>query len=328
MLKAPRRWLLIRREMDIPIAPDSGGWLSLDHLFLDQDGIPTLVEVKRSSDSRIRREMVGQMLDYAANAVVYWPVAMVRARFEATHGENAEQVLLDFLGEGDPDEFWKQAEENLKNGKVRLLFVADMIPPELQRVVEFLNGQMSPAEVLAVEIKQYSDGVIQTLVPRVLGQSAKAEQKKGAVQKRLWDEVSYFEALFAQRGEIETLAARRIYDWACARVTRIWFGKGATMGSFVPVFHHNKVDHQLFAIYTGGSIEVYFQYYQYKKPFEDVEKRRELRQRLNTIDGVFIPENGITRRPVILLSQLNSEEKIEQLLSVFEWVIAEIGQAG
>ena len=28
---------------------------------------PTLVEVKRSSDTRIRREVVGQMLDYAAN---------------------------------------------------------------------------------------------------------------------------------------------------------------------------------------------------------------------------------------------------------------------
>jgi hypothetical protein len=31
--------------------------------------------------------------------------------------------------------------------KVRLLFVADRIPPELKRDVEFLNKQMSPAEV-------------------------------------------------------------------------------------------------------------------------------------------------------------------------------------
>jgi hypothetical protein len=33
----------------------------------DQNAVPTLVEVKRSSDTRIRREVVGQMLDYAAN---------------------------------------------------------------------------------------------------------------------------------------------------------------------------------------------------------------------------------------------------------------------
>ena len=45
------------------------------------DANPTLVEVKRSSDTRERREVVGQMLDYAANAVVYWPIETIRARF-------------------------------------------------------------------------------------------------------------------------------------------------------------------------------------------------------------------------------------------------------
>src|SRR5262249_51904139 len=77
---APRRWLLISREMGVPSQEDGGNRMFLDHLFLDQDAIPTLIEVKRSSDPGIRREVVGQMLDYAANAVVYWPVEAVRAR--------------------------------------------------------------------------------------------------------------------------------------------------------------------------------------------------------------------------------------------------------
>jgi hypothetical protein len=67
----PRRWLLVAREMGVPGEEGGVDQWSLDHLFLDQDGIPTLVEVKRRSDTRIRREVVGQMLDYAANAVVY-----------------------------------------------------------------------------------------------------------------------------------------------------------------------------------------------------------------------------------------------------------------
>jgi len=70
----PRRWLLVTREMAVPGEQGGAGRWSLDHLFLDQDAIPTLVEVKRSSDARIRREVIGQMLDYAANAVAYWPV--------------------------------------------------------------------------------------------------------------------------------------------------------------------------------------------------------------------------------------------------------------
>ena len=64
---APRRWLLIAREAPLPSEQDGANRWSVDHLFLDQDAIPTIVEVKRSSDTRIRREVVGQMLDYAAN---------------------------------------------------------------------------------------------------------------------------------------------------------------------------------------------------------------------------------------------------------------------
>jgi hypothetical protein len=52
----PRRWLLISREAGVPGSPDSGARWSVDHLFIDQDGIPTFVEVKRSTDTRIRRE--------------------------------------------------------------------------------------------------------------------------------------------------------------------------------------------------------------------------------------------------------------------------------
>ena len=61
-----------RARWAYPARRKSGDRWSADHLFLDQDGIPTLVEVKRRKDTRIRREVVGQMLEYAANAVVYW----------------------------------------------------------------------------------------------------------------------------------------------------------------------------------------------------------------------------------------------------------------
>ena len=44
---APRRWLLISREVGVPSEEEGAGRWALDHLFLDQDAIPTLVEVKR-----------------------------------------------------------------------------------------------------------------------------------------------------------------------------------------------------------------------------------------------------------------------------------------
>ena len=43
---APRRWALVRREAAIP--SEEGGYdrWSVDHLFLDQDAVPTIVEVE------------------------------------------------------------------------------------------------------------------------------------------------------------------------------------------------------------------------------------------------------------------------------------------
>ena len=69
----PPRWLLVAREAGIPDVEGVSDRWSADHLLLDQHGVPTIVEVKRSTDTRIRREVIGQMLEYAANATRYWP---------------------------------------------------------------------------------------------------------------------------------------------------------------------------------------------------------------------------------------------------------------
>jgi hypothetical protein len=178
--------LLIQREAGIPDREGGSDRWSIDHLLLDQHGRPTFVEVKRSSDTRIRREVVGQMLDYAANAQVYWPEDRIRAMAAATCGslEALENRLRDFLGSSDMDDevdierYWDSVERHLRNGEVRLLFVADSIPTELRRIIEFLNEHMPLIEVLGVEIRQYEGPNIRALVPRVVGQTEFARQQR------------------------------------------------------------------------------------------------------------------------------------------------------
>jgi hypothetical protein len=118
----------------------------------------TLVEVKQSQNTQIRREVVGQMLDYAANGVAFWSVEDIWRRYEATCAEgnvDPNEKFAEFLGpEAGPDEFWQDVRTNLRAGRFRLIFVADKIPVGLRRIVEFLNGQMNPAEGLAIEIRQ------------------------------------------------------------------------------------------------------------------------------------------------------------------------------
>ena len=79
----PRKWLLVKKEQELYSEEEGSNVVYLDHLFLDQDGVPTLVEVKRSSDTRIKREVVGQMLDYASNAVVYLQVEEMMSSVES-----------------------------------------------------------------------------------------------------------------------------------------------------------------------------------------------------------------------------------------------------
>lgn len=185
-----RRFALIKREAGV--AAEEGGshrW-SLDHLFVDDEAVPTFVEVKRSSDTRIRREVMGQMLDYAANGISHWQVDVLRDQFETTQsakGGDPADALRDLLGdEQDVDNFWKRVATNLEARKVRLVFLADAIPKELRSLIEFLNEEMRNVEVLGLEVKQYvGEGGLRTLVASAVGQTEAAQQVKGQRQPTL-----------------------------------------------------------------------------------------------------------------------------------------------
>ena len=207
--------LLICRELGVPGEQDGSDRWSLDHLFVDREGVPVLVEVKRASDTRVRREVVAQMLDYAANGVTYLPTERLVTKFsETAHqaGSDPDGVLAEFLGDTDPDSYWRQVEANFRAGRVRLIFVADRIPPELRRIVEFLNEQMRPAEVLAVEVEQFasSDG-LRTLVPRLVGATQRAQAAK-AVQEALppISEQDWLASLGAKFGSDAEVAAQHL----------------------------------------------------------------------------------------------------------------------
>lgn len=314
----PRKWLLVKREMEVPSEEDGAGRWLLDHLFLDQDGIPTLVEVKRNSDTRIRREVVGQMLDYAANGIVYWPVEKIIAQFEANceiKGENYEQILSEFLGiDTDVNEFWEKVKTNLLAGKVRLLFVADEIPPELRRIVEFLNTQMNPAEVLAVEIKQYTGNKLKTLVPRVIGQTVDVKNPKVASEKRQWDETSFFQELEAKRGADETRVARKIFEWAKTKAYIQW-GTGNIEGSWIPkvkIGSQRQESYSIFESYTNGKIHISL-----RNNSQIICEA--LHERLN-----HFVDRKINSYFVIKLSKLANESDLTEFTNTFEWLLQEL----
>lgn len=222
--ESPRDWALIAREAGIPDHEDGGGRWSADHLFIDQDAIPTLVEVKRSSDTRIRREVVGQALDYISHACINWDAETLETHFTNTWNErerDPEDILADLIEDDSPTQFWKRAESNLRSKRVRILFVADQVPSELKRVVEFLNEGFSDVEVFAIEVAQYEGEEAKAFVPRLYGQTEEARGTKqtsryaGAINNE--DEFYGDIATKQEHDEISSeLAAtyRDLYDFA------------------------------------------------------------------------------------------------------------------
>ena len=229
----PRRWILIKQEQGIPDSEGGSIRWSLDLLLIDQDAIPTLVEVKRSSNSEIRRTIVGQILDYAAHAQHTLEVDDIRRDFEGSctrAGQNPDDVLVKRLqpnGDLDVEEFWQQVEENLEEARMRLLFVADGIPDELARVAEFLNERMPSVQVFAVEVKQFTGPTGRKFVSRVVDRAAVASAQapisprtSGQSRRRSHDEI------LAQMPSPEVeAAARRLLD--VARTHNAQFSRGA-----------------------------------------------------------------------------------------------------
>ena len=326
-------WLLVEREVGVPDNEEAPDRWSVDHLFIDQNAVPTLVEVKRSTDTRIRREVVGQMLDYAANAIVYWPVETIRAKFEARcegeGGQDPAQVLASTLGPDiDPEAFWQDVKTNLQAGRVRMLFVSDVIPPELRRVVEFLNEQMDPAEVLALEVRQFVGQGLQTLVPRLIGQAPEGP-KGGQRETRKWDELSFFEELLRVRGNEDVEAMRRILEWSKAHTLRLTWGTGKKTGTCMPWVDTVSGSSSLLMLGTDGSIVPRFGELSKRPPFDDETKRREFLDKLNAVSGINLPPATIDSYwQAFPAAQLRGEGAMAQFLAVLDWAVGELKAAG
>ena len=81
------------------------------------------------------------------------------------------------------------------------------------------------------------------------------------------------------------------------------------------------------AIFTYGTLEIYFQWLKSAPPFDDEGLRREFLARLNTVDGISLPPDAIGRRPGVKLAPLAADDRLQRLLDALDWAVAKIKQA-
>lgn len=324
---ASRKLWLVQREAPVPEALDGGGRWSLDHLFLDQEGVPILVEVKRASDTRSRREVVAQMLDYAANGVAYWPIEQIADAALSSTDEESQEAFSQFLDGRDPEVYWRQVEANLRSGRIRMVFVADQIQKELRRIIEFLNEQMRPAEVLAVEVEHFmTPGGLRLLTPRVIGQTERASTTKtiSASQAPALNLADWLETLRDRHGVQIDGSARVLIAWMTAAGLSPVVKRSNDAVAFQVSLPNGKIVLPFFIRRSSGKVEVSLANLASLPPFADDASRKDVLARLGALPGVPLSTNHAAGWPNVPLTDLARADVFEAWTAIASDILTKL----
>lgn len=168
---------LVTREKSVSDDGSDIARYSLDILFLTDTGIPILVEVKRSVDTRSKREVVAQMIDYACR-VHSWNVQKLRVLTQANNKELPEAYTT--------DEYWESVEQNIKTEQFTMVFLADKISKDLESMICFLDRCMDSISVIGIEVNTYTSGGQRTATTKFIGNKERTVTKAAFVSSP-WD---------------------------------------------------------------------------------------------------------------------------------------------
>ena len=165
----PLQFMVLKREAGVTPG-------SIDLLLIDNQAVPTVVEAKLRANREIRRAVLGQGLEYVAdlatrNARELWEIAgKDLSDFKALWGTPE--------GEMDEETFLSLVEENLAQGHIRLIILADELLPETRKVIEFLN-RYSNLLVFGMEVKRIPiDEEGKVIIVDLIGPSEKDRARK------------------------------------------------------------------------------------------------------------------------------------------------------
>lgn len=129
----------IGREITTPVG-------NIDNLFISPDGYLTIVETKLWRNPEARREVVGQILDYAKelNKWTYTSLDNAVKNYNQLFNSNTDGLLATIrkyepIDESDEQFFIDSISNNLARGRFLLLIVGDGIRESVEDMVDYLN---------------------------------------------------------------------------------------------------------------------------------------------------------------------------------------------
>lgn len=292
------------REFSTAVGP-------VDVVVLDEDGSLTIVECKLASNVQIRREIVGQVLDYAS---YLWqmPVDEFIERWSRRGGPA--------LGDHVTGATREQLAAALDAGAFTVVLAVDTINPNLRRIVEYLNEHTADElRVVALELRRARHGDVDLLIPASFG--ADAAQRKtetstpGASRGTRWAVADVMDAVAAER--TETADALALLLEATASMGAAVVGTKASSPSLVVRLGLDDGDIWPLAVYTGPprpTLQVNFQWIS----SAGEQARQSFLDHLAGVPGIdaaAIREAAFQRRPNVDLRVLEDPAVREALLA-------------
>ncbi len=153
----------IGREIGTAVGP-------IDNLYVSPQGLLTIVEAKLWRNPQSRREVIGQILDYAKE-VSRWSYDDIDARAKETAGKSLWELVRD-KSDLDEPRFIDAVSRNMRSGAFLLLIVGDGIREEMESLARFLQENNQLRFTLAmVELQLYKlqDGLL--VIPSIVART-------------------------------------------------------------------------------------------------------------------------------------------------------------
>ena len=147
----------------------------VDALYVNPAGRLTLAEFKLWRNPQARREVIGQILDYAKE-LASWGYEDLQREVSRTVGRKGNvpfELIRERFPEANEAEFVDNVTRHLKRGEFLLMIVGDGIREGVENIVDFVQRHSGLRFNLAlVEAALYRDGVGRLIVqPRVLART-------------------------------------------------------------------------------------------------------------------------------------------------------------
>ena len=190
----------VGREIGTAVGP-------IDNLYVSPQGLLTIVEAKLWRNPQARREVIGQILDYAKE-ISRWSYDDIDARAKEKAGKSLWELVRE-KGDLDEPRFIDAVSRNMRSGAFLLLIVGDGIREEMESLARFIQENNQLRFTLAlVELQLYKlqDGLL--VVPSIVARTT--EITRAIVQVRTSGEAQVDVSLGIVDDEGDGTSQRRV----------------------------------------------------------------------------------------------------------------------